>query len=88
MAKGENLIVIGPGDWLWTSLYIGPHAANVQRLFGTTILPTNYGLTIPLETVVAAIQGLNPGVAVRGWRESDKASSVAMFPRGEHTRKS
>jgi len=49
---------------MWMARSIGPHAAEVRRLFGTDTLPTAYRAAFDGERVRAAIAERNPGVDV------------------------
>lgn len=48
----------------WMTNWKGPHAAEVRRLFGTTILPTGFTDKAEPAEVLKAIIELNPGVEV------------------------
>ena len=48
----------------WMAKHSGPHAAEVEELFGSTTLPTAFTCTAAQEYVVAEVSRLNPGYEV------------------------
>ena len=64
----KNQIILISGKQCWEAQFIGPHAAKVQRLFGTTILPTPFVSDLRISAdpdyIKAAIERMNPGVFV------------------------
>jgi hypothetical protein len=63
--KNEILIHLGEQGWLAT--FQGPHAAEIDELFGDVTLPTPFTARAPLAAVIAEVQSKNPGVIVRHW---------------------
>ena len=55
-----NAIALYIRNGQWYAQQFGPKAAEVQDLFGTTVLPTPFGSAVPAEEVLETIQGLNP----------------------------
>ncbi len=64
-----NQIRIHLGPTCWLATYQGPHASLIIELFDTATIPTAYTARASLETVVAELQRLNPGVRVAHWLE-------------------
>lgn len=63
----RGIILIEPGSNCWIADFSKAHnERDVMDLFGTTKLPTPYRLTVPVATVVAAVQGRNPSDTVLG----------------------
>ena len=62
--REDNVIVLVKRRQGWYADYQGPHSVAVARAFGTCMIPTGFTAAGPVETVVAAIAGLNPGVAI------------------------
>lgn len=48
----------------WVAKFIGPHAAEVSKMFGTTIIPTAFGAAASRSVVLAGVQKLNPNALV------------------------
>ena len=48
----------------WTATTTGGDAERIRALFGTTTLPTAYGLAVPAAVVRADIQALNPDAII------------------------
>lgn len=59
-----NRITLFRTSQAWMADYAGPHAVNIERLFGTTLLPTAFTAKALPETVKRTIQSLNPAVIV------------------------
>jgi len=48
----------------WVAYFSGPHATEVQALFGSSSIPTAFGPNVSTDAVVASITALNPGTIV------------------------
>jgi hypothetical protein len=48
----------------WLARYSGPHAADMQDLFGSCTLPTSFTVEADPALVVAEISSRNPGTIV------------------------
>lgn len=59
-----NAIIIKRGSSCWNARYVGPHAAEIRKLFGTDTLPTPYRLEMPVDEVVSLVQQRNLDVEV------------------------
>jgi hypothetical protein len=62
----EILIHLGSSGWLAT--YVGPHAKEIGKLFGTCTIPTPFSANVGLNNVCREVAKLNPGVMVGHWR--------------------
>jgi len=62
--RPDNAIVLVKRGKGWFADYQGPHSVAVARAFGTCMIPTAFTAAAPVETVVAAITRLHPGVAI------------------------
>jgi len=60
-----NTITLDIQQGMWVAVFSGPHSEEIQRLFGTTTLPTPFaGSTLPYM-VFNSVMDKNPGVKVR-----------------------
>lgn len=59
-----NTILLARTSNGWTACYSGPHASEIQDLFGTKTIPTAFTAEADAQTVLAKIRALNPGVQV------------------------
>ena len=48
----------------WQAHYTGPHATDIARLFGTSVLPLGLAASCDAPAVLAAINANHPGVLV------------------------
>lgn len=55
----------GTAGKMWVAIFSGPHAADIQRLFGTTTIPTPFAASTLPMTVWNTIVDQNPGAKVR-----------------------
>lgn len=62
----RNSILLSVQDGAWMARHFGPQAAEVERLFGTTTLPTAFLASTPERDVVNRIAALNPATDVAG----------------------
>ena len=60
----NNAIQIIESPRGWVAKFVGPHAAEVSKLFGTSIIPTAFGSSAPRSVVLAGVQKLNPNALV------------------------
>lgn len=60
----NNAIQIIESPAGWSAKFIGPHAAEVSKLFGTNVIPTAFGAAAPRSVVLAGVQKLNPNALV------------------------
>ena len=56
----QTSITLYKGAVTWLAHWQGDDAADIERLFGTDILPTAYDATTDAETVRAELARLNP----------------------------
>lgn len=59
-----NKILLFKTSVAWYARYEGPHAEQIQDLFGTKIIPTAYTADASAESVCLRVSELNPNVLV------------------------
>lgn len=60
----DNTIILSRASDCWQARFVGPHAEQVKRLFGSDTIPCPYPQDRSAEHVKADIERLNPGVRV------------------------
>jgi len=60
----ENRILLSFDGEIWFGTFVGPQAAEIQRLFGDVRIPTPFGPHASVAEVRAHLQKLNPDVEV------------------------
>jgi hypothetical protein len=64
LAQTENTITLYWTPDGWMAEFGGPHAAEIDRLFGTTTIPTAFASGAEASAVYAGIKSKNPHVRV------------------------
>jgi hypothetical protein len=59
-----NAIKLWNDSRQWNATFTGPHASEIQRLFGTDTLPTGFTAAAPSWQVEEEVRRRNPGVEV------------------------
>ncbi len=59
-----NKIILSRKGIGWFAQYVGPHAAEVKRLFGSDVIPTPWMFNATAEFVRSDVERLNPNVTV------------------------
>lgn len=59
-----NRITLSRDGRGWHATFTGPHAKEINDLFGTDTIPTAYTAAADAERVMAGIRSANPGVDV------------------------
>lgn len=59
-----NAITLHCESGAWWATYVGPDAAKVVRVFGTSTLSTAFTSDASPDDVIRSIRNLNPGVVV------------------------
>jgi hypothetical protein len=63
----RGTIYLRPGRDVWMATCSDP---SVYLAFGTATIPTPFGPSTPVDTVIDTVQRLNPGALVRAGRGS------------------
>jgi hypothetical protein len=72
VGERQPILTLHRGTDVWLCSHSGFGSEDVRKLFGTTTLPTPYGISIDPETVHSAISKLNPTALVMLEPDTDR----------------
>ncbi len=60
----DRITIMKEASGIWAAYFEGPQAKRIKKLFGDTLIPTPYRLSVPGSVVLTKIQAKNPDCEV------------------------